>query len=162
MTRRFDVGPILVAVAAIALLVSLFLAWYGSATAWDVFELVDVLLAAAAVAAIVVAVGLLAPDASYLERRWLPILVVGAAVLVTAEIVDPPPAAPDDSAATGAWIAFASALVMVVGAVMSFGRVSLAVAVEGKETRERVAVVDNRQDTTESAAVTPPTRRERD
>jgi hypothetical protein len=159
--RRFDVGPVLVALAAIALLVSLFLDWFGSATAWDVFELVDVLLAACSVAAVLMAVGLLVPDVAYLERRWLPIVAVGVAVLVAAEIVDPPPAALDESAGTGAWIAFAAALVMVVGTVLSFGRVSLAVSVEGKETRERVAVVDHRQDTTESAAVTPDPERPR-
>ena len=37
--------------------------------------------------------------------------------------------------------------------MLSFGRVSFAVSVEGREVRERVAVVDHRQDTTETAAV---------
>jgi hypothetical protein len=156
MTRRFDVGPILVGLAAIALLVSPFLEWYGPATAWDVFELVDVLLAVAAVAALVLAVGLLAPDFAYLERQWLPIVAVAVVVLVAAQVIDPPPAAGDEAAGTGAWMAFASALVMLAGAVLTFSRVSFAVSLEGKETRERVAVVDHRQDTTDTAAVTPP------
>ena len=133
MTRRFDVGPALVMLAAIALLVSLFLEWYGPATAWDAFEVVDVLLAAGAVAAASVALGVL--------------------VLVAAAIIDPPPAAGDEALGTGAWVAFASAVVMVVGTVMSFGRISVAVSVEGRDTRERVAVIDHRQDTTETAAI---------
>jgi hypothetical protein len=154
MTRRFQVGPILVFLAAIVLLVSLFLDWYGSQTAWDAFEMVDVVLAVAAIAAVVTAVGLIAPDVAYVDRRWLLVFGIGAAVLTAAQL-DPPPAAADASAGTGAWIAFASALVMVVGAVLSFGRVSLAVSVDNQDVRERVAVVDHRQDTAETAPVEP-------
>lgn len=157
MTRRFEVGPILVALAAIVLLVSLFLDWFGPFTAWDSFELVDVLLAVLAVAALVVAAGLLAPELSVVERRWLPAVVVGVAVLVASQIIDPPPVVGDAERDTGAWVALASALVMLIGAVLSFGRVSFAVSVEGRpDRRERVPVVDHRQDTTESAAVAPP------
>ena len=155
MTRRIQVGPILVAIAAIVLLVSLFLDWYGPATAWDAFELVDVLLAVLAIAAVVAAVGTVAPDLSYVDRRWLPAMAVAAAVLVAAQL-DPPPLVPGESAGTGAWLAFAATLVMVVGAVMSLGRVSLAVSVDAHaDGRERVAVVDHRQDTAETAVVTP-------
>jgi hypothetical protein len=160
MTRRFQVGPIVVAVAAIVLIVSLFLDWYDTRTAWDAFEVVDVLLAVLAIAAIVAAVGAIAPEAAYVDRRWLPAMAVAAAVLVAAQL-DPPPIASDSSAATGAWVAFGATLVMVVGAVMSLGRVSVAVSVESHDTRERVAVVDHRQDTTETAIVTPPGERAR-
>lgn len=153
MSRRFEVGPILVALAAIVLLVSLFLDWYGGLTAWDAFEVVEVMLAALGVTALVIAGGLLAPELEYVERRWLPAVVLGVVLIVAAEIVNPPPAAGDQVAATGAWIAAGSALVMFAGAVLTFGRVSLAVAVEGRDVRERVAVVDHRQDTTETAAV---------
>lgn len=153
MTRRFEVGPILVALGAIVLLVSLFLDWYGGLTAWDAFEVVEVMLAALGVTALVIAAGLLAPELEYVERRWLPAVVLGVVLIVAAEIVNPPPAAGDQAAATGAWIAAGSALVMFAGAVLTFGRVSLAVAVEGRDRRERVAVVDHRQDTTETAAV---------
>jgi hypothetical protein len=93
------------------------------------------------------------PDLEYVERRWLPLVVLAVAVLVVAEIVDPPPAAGGESPATGAWLAFGAAVVMFAGTVLTFGRVRFAVSVEGRETRERVAVVDHRQDTTETAAV---------
>jgi hypothetical protein len=155
MSRRFEVGPMLVAVGALVLLVSLFLDWYGGMTAWEAFEVVEVLLGSLAVAALVIAVGQLMPDLEYVERRWLPLVVLAVAVLVAAEIIDPPPAAGGESPATGAWLAFGAALVMFAGTVLTFGRVRLAVAVEGREVRERVAVVDHRQDTTETAAVTP-------
>jgi hypothetical protein len=143
----------LVALGAIALLVSLFMDWYGPLTAWEAFEVVEVLLAVLAAAALLVAAGLLVPGLEYLERRWLPLIVFGVAVLVAAELVDPPPTAAEESLGAGAWVAFGSAIVMLVGAVLTFGRVSFAVSVEGREVRERVAVVDHRQDTTETAAI---------
>jgi hypothetical protein len=156
MTRRFEVGPILVALGALLLLVSLFLEWYGPLTAWEAFEVVEVLLAGLAVAALVVASGQLMPDVEYGERRWLPILVVAVAVLVAAELVNPPPAAGDEQLEQGAWLAFAGALIMLAGAVLTVGRISFAIAVEGREPRrERVAVLDHRQDTTEATAVAP-------
>jgi hypothetical protein len=55
MTRRFEIGPLLIALAAIVLLVALFLRWYGAADAWDAFEIADVLLAVLAVACLAVA-----------------------------------------------------------------------------------------------------------
>jgi len=155
MTRRFEVGPILVALAAIVLVVSLFLDWYGSLTAWDAFEVVEVLLGALAMTAFFIALGQLIPDVDYADRRWLPGIVLAIAVLVGAEIVNPPPAAGGQDPASGAWIAFGAALVMFFGTVLTFGRVRFAVSVESRQVRERVPVVDHRQDTTETAAVTP-------
>ena len=152
MTRRFEVGPILVALAAIVLLVSLFLDWYGSLTAWDVFEVVEVILGALAVVAFVIALGQIVPDVDYADRRWLPAVVLAVAVLVAAELINPPPAAGGQDPAIGAWIAFGAAIVMFIGAVLTFGRVRFSLSVEGRTTRERVPVVDHRQDTTETAA----------
>jgi hypothetical protein len=156
MIRRFELGPILVTLGALLLLVSLFLDWYGPLSAWDAFEVVDVMLATLAVVVVLAAAGAVAPDLAYVERRWLPLLVLVVAVLVAAEIIDPPPAAADLSADTGAWIAFGAAVVMLLGAVLSVGRVSLQVAVEGRDVRHRVAAVDERQQTTESGAVVAP------
>jgi hypothetical protein len=101
----------------------------------------------------VIAVGQLMPDLEYIDRRRLPVVVLAIAVIVAAEIINPPPAAGGQDPATGAWLAFGAAVLMFVGAVLTFGRVSFAVSVEGRETRERVAMVDHRQDTTETAAV---------
>jgi hypothetical protein len=155
MSRRFEAGPILVAVGAIVLVVSLFLDWYGSLTAWDAFEVVEVLLAALGATALVIAIGELLPDVEVGDRRWLPAIVLAVAVLVAAEIINPPPAAGGQDPASGAWIAFGAAIVMFLGTVLTFGRVRFAVSVEGRQVRERVPVVDNRQDTTETEAVTP-------
>ena len=110
------------------------------------------MLATLAVTALVIAVGLLAPDLEYVERRWLPLVVLGVVLLVAAEIVNPPPAAGDQSPDDRGVDRGRGCAAMLVGAVLSFGRVSLAVSVEGRDERERVAVVDHRQDTTEGAA----------
>jgi hypothetical protein len=152
VNRRFDIGPILLALGAILLLVGLFLDWYGGATAWDVFELTDVLLAALAVAALVAAVGLLTPDAEYVDRRALPWIVGAALVVVAAALINPPLVARNTRLGEGAWLSFAAALVMVVGVVLAFGRVSFAVSVEGRDRRRRVAAVDHRPPPTETGA----------
>jgi hypothetical protein len=157
MMRRFELGPLLVAAAAVLLGVSLFLDWYGPASAWSVFEIVDVLLAGLALAALLGGLGTLVADLAYVERRWLPAISAAAAVIVAAEIINPPPAAADLSPDTGAWLAFGAAIVMLIGSVLSLGRVSVSVSVEEREFRQRVAAVDERQQTTETAAVTEPT-----
>jgi hypothetical protein len=153
MTRRFEVGPVLVLLGALVLLISLFLDWYGPLQGWEAFEVVDVLLAVLAILALLTAVGSFAPEIGYVERRWLPPLVLAVAVLVAAEILDPPPTAIGEDPGTGAWLAFGAAVVMLIGAVLSFGRVSISLAVEERDSRHRVPVVDHRQDTTDTAAV---------
>jgi amino acid transporter len=153
MTRRFELGPIIVLAGAVLLLVSLFLDWYGGLTAWDVFELVDLLLAALAVAAIAAALSTIVPDVIPADRRWLPWLVAAAVVIVAVSIINRPPAAAGRGVDTGAWLAFGASLGMLIGAVLSLSRVSFSVAVEGRELRQRVAAVDERQPTTETAAV---------
>jgi hypothetical protein len=160
MTRRFDIGPLLVALGALVLLVALFLDWYGGASAWDVFEITDLLLAGLAIASLVIAAGVVVPELGLAERRWLPWLV-GAALVVTAvELLNPPPAAVELDLGTGAWLAFAAACLMAVGTVLTLGRVSLAVAVEARDARRRVAAVDERPPATEAGApVTPSAER---
>jgi hypothetical protein len=156
MTRRFELGPILLGVGALVLLVSLFLDWYGAASAWDAFEVVDVLLGVLALLALLAAVGLIAPELGYMDRRWLPVLVLGVLVLVVAEIISRPPSVGDADPQDGAWVALGAAVLMLAGGLLSLGRVSFAVAYEGREWRHRVSAVDQRQPTTETAAVVAP------
>lgn len=55
-TRQIALGPVLAAVAALLLLVSLFLDWYEPGfSAWTVFEFLDLLLAVLALASIGIA-----------------------------------------------------------------------------------------------------------
>jgi hypothetical protein len=157
MTRRIEAGPVLVGLGALVLLISLFLDWYQPAvTAWDAFEVIDLLLAALGVAALVGAAGAIRPDATVIERHWLPAIVAAITIIVVAQILDPPPAV-DGDLETGAWLALGAAIVMCIGTVLTLGRVSFALTVEGRDTRRRVSAVDARADdptTTEGPAVT--------
>ena len=153
--RRFDIGPLIVAVGSLVLLVSLFLDWYGGESAWGAFEVADVLLAALALAALVTAVGMIAADVAVLDRRWLLGIVLAAVVLVVAELISPPPVVGDADPQEGAWLAFGAALVMLVGTALSLGRVSFSFAIEGREPRHRVSAVDHRPPTTEAGTPVP-------
>jgi hypothetical protein len=152
MTRRFEIGPLLIAVASIVLLVSLFLRWYGLDNAWQAFEIVDLLLTVFALAALAISVTLVVPELGGLDQRPLPWLVGAIVVTVAAALINPPPTVAATRLGTGAWMAFAAACVMLVGAVLTVGRVSFAVAVEGRDLRRRVSAVDHRPPPTETGA----------
>jgi hypothetical protein len=153
--RRLDVGPLIVALGSLVLLVSLFLYWYGDETAWGVFEVADVLLAALAIGALLVALGEIADEIAVLERRWLPGLVIAAALVVIAELLSPPPVVGGADPQEGAWIAFAAVLAMLAGMVLSIARVSFSLSVEGREPRHRVAAVDHRPPPTDAGTPVP-------
>ena len=157
MTRRIEAGPILVAVGALLLLVSVFLDWYQpNVTAWQAFEVLDLLMVVLCLAAIVAAVGTMVP-AAVIDRRALPPIVAALLVIVASQILDPPPGVTGDTD-TGAWLALGAVLGMAVGALLTLGRVSFALEVEGRgDSRHHVPAVDARTDpaTTEGPAVRP-------
>jgi hypothetical protein len=145
MTRRLEAGPLLVALGALLLLVSLFLTWFtGDLSAWQAFEVWDIVLLVLALGLIAAGVGLSTQDAELVDRRFVPVAVGVVAVIVASQIIDPPPAATGQDPDTGAWLALGGALVMCLGAVLTFGRIRLAFTVEGRDSRRRVAAVDAR------------------
>jgi hypothetical protein len=146
MTRRLEAGPLLVTLGALLLLVSLFLSWFdGDVSAWEAFEVWDLVLFVLALGAIAAGLGLSTQDVELTDRRLLPAGVLAVAVIVAAQIIDPPPAAAGLDPDTGAWLALAAALVMCAGGLLTFGRVRVAIAVEEREPRrQRVAAVDAR------------------
>ena len=157
MPRRIEAGPLLVGLGAILLLVSVFLDWYTpQVTAWDAFEVLDIALAVLAVAALVAAIGVLLPDSPLIERRWLPVIVALATLIVGSQILDPPPGV-DGDPDTGAWLALGAAVVLCAGAILTLGRVSFALTFEGRaDAPRRVSAVDARTDPT-TGEVIPPT-----
>jgi hypothetical protein len=143
--RALDAGRLLIGLGALALLISLFLDWYGEGraggsaiTAWTSFELVDLLLAALAIATIYTVIeGIAAPPrAPRLPGALLWFAGPVAVVLVLASIIDEPPlvAGIDPTLEAGAWIALAAALLMTIGAALSTLRIS--VVVGARERRE--------------------------
>ena len=147
--RRFDIGPLIVAVGSLVLLVSLFMDWYAGETGWGAFEVADVLLTALAITALLASIGMIAEEIGVVDGRWLPAIVLSATLLVVAELLSPPPVVGGADPQEGAWVAFAAALVMLLGTVLSLGRVSFSFAIEGREPR-RVAAVDHRPPPTET------------
>lgn len=157
MTRRFDIGPFILVVASLVLLVSLFLTWVngntvvGRLNAWELFEITDLLLAVLAIAAVVAAAGLILPDIDYVDRHYIP-WIVGAAFLLVVNHMLGPSVGPRQLG-TGVWVAFGATIAMIAGAVLSLTKVSVAVAVEGRDRRQRVSTVDHRPPTESGAPV---------
>jgi carbon starvation protein CstA len=139
MSRRpLDAGAVLAEGGAVLLLISLFLDWYGDDghgySAWTVFEVVDLVLAAIAIVTL----------STFLSRSGLeprlpqaPLLLLGVAALVltASQLIDQPPAvAPGQfDLQTGAWLALAGSALVLAGAFMSVARVSF--SVEQREPR---------------------------
>jgi len=133
MSRRpLDAGAAVAAGGAVLLLISLFLDWYGDDghgySAWTLFEVIDLLLAAIALIAI----------STFLSRSGIesrlpqaPLLLLGAAatVLTVSQLIDAPPAVAlaNFDIQTGAWLALAGSALLLAGAFMSVARVSFSV-----------------------------------
>ena len=138
-----DAGRLVIALGALALLVSLFLDWYGAGR----FDAT-------------IAEGIALPDH---EPRMPPALLWFAGpfalVVVLVAIINPPPlvSGVDPTLEAGIWVALGGALVMTIGVAVSTLRVS--VVVGGRERRR--ARVDPRAETrpmpTEPATEEPPT-----
>ena len=141
MRERFDAGTGLVALGAVLLLVSLFVDWYEpSGDAWAVFETVDMLLVAAAVACLVSVV----PRYGALQRA-VPVIAFAALFVVVVQLVDPPPSATGDRTEAGAWLALAATALMAAGATLSAASISVTVDVRGRDRRRRSAAIDARE-----------------
>ena len=132
MSRRVDAGAAVAAAGATLLFVSLFLDWYGDDgtgfSAWTIFEVIDLLLAAIALLTI----------STFLSRAEIesrlpqaPLLVLGglALVLTASQLIDEPPAVAigEYELQTGAWLALAGSALLLAGAFMSVARVSFSV-----------------------------------
>jgi hypothetical protein len=131
---QIPIGPLVAAVGAVLLIVSLFLDWYEEVTGFTVFEFLDLLLVVLALVTLVtlaVAVGLLHTPL----RRGTPLVIAALALLIVlSQLVNHPPAATERDLDTGIWLALAGAALMVAGAVLSTARIAIAV-----EPRERAA-----------------------
>jgi hypothetical protein len=148
MPERINAGQILVVAGAVALFVSLFLNWYegpfagdGGLSGWTAFELLDIVLAGLALAAIAGAVPLpRSGTTTPIAARWLPLVGIAAFVLVAITLLNDPPGARDRGLEIGAWVALAGAAALAVGGLLSLARVSLVVTTrptESDETRTR-------------------------
>jgi hypothetical protein len=137
MPERINGGQALVVLGALVLVVSLFLHWYEPGrSAWTVFEVWDVVLAAIGIAAIAAVVPLrrdATRDAHLVPLTWLPALAGAALVIVLVALVNDPPAARDSGPEVGAWLALGAAIVLATGAVLSRARISLVITLRSPD-----------------------------
>lgn len=126
--RNLEAGTLLLGVGAVLLFISLFLEWYQpNVTAWEIFEVWDLvlaLLAAGAIFALASRFGYGAPrPASHVFGPG-----IAALVIVLFAILDPPPLTSgiDGDPGTGLWLALAATVLMALGALLSVARVSVA------------------------------------
>src|SRR3954451_5824648 len=158
MRQRLDLGTALQALGAVLVLIALFLRWYDpGGSAWRVFEIVDLLLAALAVAAIVVTLGLMAGGDEG-TPRWVQALSRAVLVVVAYEIIDKPPAARDSDLGTGAWLALGGGILMALGALLHRAHIGIIVDVRERDRRRRVSAVDRRAGEGDDVAADAPRR----
>jgi hypothetical protein len=146
MPERINGGQALFAVGAVTLVVSLFLHWYEPGlTAWTVFEVWDIVLAAIGVAGIVSVLRLHRTDLrdeQVVPERWLPALAGTALVIVVVSLINHPPAAQSlrgNSPEVGAWLALGAVVLMSAGAILSRARISLVISLRSSDSRAPAA-----------------------
>jgi hypothetical protein len=128
---QVPIGALVAAIGAVLLIVSLFLDWYGEVTGFTIFEFVDLLLLAlalATLAALAAAIGLV--NAAVRPGHVLAIAALALLVVFSQLVNDPPLVANagDVDKSTGIWLALAGSALMVAGAVLSTARIAIAVA----------------------------------
>ena len=133
-SRTIDAGPLLVLGGAVLLLIGLFLPWYEpSLEAWTIFEVLDLLLAAAAVVAIMAALGMLARFPGAPDAKVLPWASGIAFLLVCATLVNRPPVVGPGEHEVGIWLALAGSALMAAGTVLRLARVSIALDIAARD-----------------------------
>ena len=148
---QLAIGPLVAAVGAVLLIVSLFLDWYEGLTGFTVFEFIDLLLVLLALATI----GSLAGGMGLVKPAPSPAISLGVALftifVILTQIINDPPAVvltgPEKD--IGIWLGLAGAALMVAGAVLGYASISLAF-----EPRSR----DSDRDVTGASSPPPPPR----
>ena len=151
---KYDLSTALVAIGAVAVLISLFLDWYQPGlSAFDDFELTDWLLVALAVGALVV-LGTEAWSGGGTPSNRLAWICGFLAFLVVAQLLDPPPVARGEAREIGAWLALGGSALMVAGAVLAMAEISVTIDLTERERRQRMAAVDARSEDPSQAPTT--------
>jgi hypothetical protein len=124
---QIPVGPLVAAVGAVLLIVSLGLDWYGELSGFNSFEFLDLLLVVLALVTLAVlaaALGLLRTPL----RPGTPLVIgVIALLVVLSQLINHPPAGIERDVETGLWLGLGGAALMLVGAILSTARIAIAV-----------------------------------
>ena len=154
---QLPIGPLVAAIGAIMLIVSLFLDWYEDLTGFTVFEFLDLLLTGLAVVTLVSlagAMGVIRPPL----RPGLPLgVALLAFVIVLSQLVNDPPAVVGPNGRDqdiGIWLALGGSALMVAGAGLSAARI--AISVEPRERRAAAPTQPAHADEAPTVADEPP------
>lgn len=129
---RGEPGVLLLMIGAVLLLISLFMDWYEPGrSAWTVFEVWDLVLAALALTSLVAVAGRLG-FAARRPDRWLTVPSVAAFVIVVASLLKHPPAAIGFDPMIGLWVALLASILMLAGVALSVAQVSVAIKLEDR------------------------------
>jgi hypothetical protein len=124
---RIPIGPLVAAVGAVLLIVSLGLDWYADLSGFNSFEVLDLLLVALALVALAVLVDALGLVRTPLSPGTLLAVGVLALVIVLTQLLNHPPAGYQDDVETGLWLGLGGAALMLVGAILATARIAIAV-----------------------------------
>lgn len=126
---QLGLGPLVAAIGAVILLVSLFIDWFEPGlSAWTAFESIDLILAALGLTVLAVVFTRALPvHGTWRPRSPLWLLGAAALVLVVSQLLNPPPAAQESDPDIGAWLALAAALLICIGGLLALVNVTVAV-----------------------------------
>jgi hypothetical protein len=124
-TRPVAIGPLLAGLAGLVLLGSLFVDWYEPGTAWTVFEVLDLVLAALALATIAVAAQSLGLVKARLPEGLLLGVAAAALVIVVSQLINHPPRALARDPDVGIWLALGASVLLLAGAALGSSYVSV-------------------------------------
>jgi hypothetical protein len=149
---QLALGPLVAAVGAVLLIVSLFLDWYEGITGFTVFEFIDLLLVLLALATI----ASLAAGAGLFEPAPPPAVSLGVALftifVVLTQIINDPPMVvlTERDQDIGIWLGLSGAALMLAGAVLGYASISLAF-----EPRQRAGADERGRDHDVTSVSTP-------
>jgi hypothetical protein len=132
MAQRINAGQLMVMIGSAALLVSLFLDWYDpDLSAWEIFEIADVVLAGLALVALATSLPMRLPgevgETTARLDRHLPWIGLAALIFVLVTLVNTPPAADELDREFGAWLGLIGAALMAAGGFLTTSRVSIVI-----------------------------------
>lgn len=143
---KVPIGPLVAAIGAVLLIVSLFLDWYEADleafTVYEVLDLLLVLMALATIASLAGGLGVIRAAPSPGVSLAVALFTV---FVVLSQVLNDPPAVANGEAGKeiGIWLALAGAALMVAGSVLAYAHISVAI-----ETRARATVPNDNEDAT--------------
>jgi hypothetical protein len=114
------IAAVIVVIGGALVFASLFVEWYDPGTSgWTAFEVLDLVLAFAAVVALSAGIGALFGERWPEHARFVPVIGLVVFVIVLTQLIEPPPLVHDASRKSGGFVALVGALLLVGGGVLA-------------------------------------------